>query len=384
MPRKSVVLLIETSSQYCRGLLDGIIAFMKERGNWSVHLDQQRGASPPAWLKSWDGDGIIARIDTDDYGEQLKNFGVPIVDLSAARRVAGIPWAETDDQAISRLAFDHFYERRFKNVGYCGAPEFNWSVRRAQHFRRLATKAGCEFFEYQSTPSFDESFHPGTEMKRLVQWIDELPRPVAIMVCYDSKALQVLEACNHLKIAVPEQVAVLGVDNDRLFCELSKPPLSSIVPDTQQTGYDAAAMLDRMMAGERVETAKPLLTQPLGIEMRASTDTVAIEDEQIAKALQYIRRHATANIRVADILGAVSLSRRTLEKRFKHWLGHTPHEEIQRVRMNRIKELLSETELSVHEIAERAGFEHNEYMAAAFKRETGMTPTMYREQVRKS
>ena len=141
MPRTSVVLLIETSSQYCRGLLDGIIAFMKERGNWSVHLDQQRGASPPAWLKSWDGDGIIARIDTDDYGEQLKNFGVPIVDLSAARRVAGIPWAETDDQAISRLAFDHFYERRFKNVAYCGAPEFNWSIRRAQHFRRLATKA---------------------------------------------------------------------------------------------------------------------------------------------------------------------------------------------------------------------------------------------------
>ena len=175
---------------------------------------------------------------------------------------------------------------------------------------------------------------------------------------------------------------MLGVDNDYLLCELSKPPLSSIVPDTKQTGYDAAAMLDRMMTGESVETEKPMLTQPLGIEVRDSTDTVAIDDAQIAKALQYIRRHATANIRVADILTVVTLSRRTLEKRFKQWLGHTPHEEIQRVRMNRIMDLLAETELSVHEIASRAGFEHNEYMAAAFKRETGVTPTEYRENAR--
>ncbi len=382
MSRKSVVLLIETSSQYCRGLLQGIIAFMKERGDWSVHLDQQRGESPPAWLKTWNGDGIIARIDTDSYGEQLKDFGVPVVDLSAARHVSGIPWAETDDQAISRLAFEHFSERRFKNIAYCGSPEFNWSARRSLHFRRLATEAGCEFFEYESTPGFGERFHPATEMQRMVDWIQSLPRPVAIMVCYDFKALQVLEACNHLKIAVPEQVAVLGVDNDYLLCELSKPPLSSIVPDTKQTGYDAAAMLERMMSGERVETEKPMLTQPLGIEVRDSTDTVAIDDAQIAKALQYIRRHATANIRVADILTVVTLSRRTLEKRFKQWLGHTPHEEIQRVRMNRIMDLLAETELSVHEIASRAGFEHNEYMAAAFKRETGVTPTEYREKAR--
>lgn len=353
---------------------------MKERGDWSVHLEQERGTSPPAWLKSWKGDGIIASIDTDSYGEQLKNFGVPVVDLSSDRQVPGIPWADTHDEAIAELAFEHFSQLGFKNIAYCGDPEFHWSVRRAQNLSRIAVSAGCVFYEYQSTPISDEGFRPAAEMRRLVEWIKELPRPVAIMACNDFKARQVLEACNQASVAVPERVAVLGVDNDHLLCELCKPPLSSIIPDTKRTGYEAAALLNRMMSGERVETEMPLLTQPLGIAVRESTDTVAIDDEDVAKALQFIRRHATANIRVADILRKVSLSRRTLEKRFKQLVGHTPHEEIQRVRTNRIKELLSETELSVHEIAERTGFEHNEYMAAAFKRETGITPTTYREQ----
>jgi LacI family transcriptional regulator len=181
-----------------------------------------------------------------------------------------------------------------------------------------------------------------------------------------------------LRSVVSCEVAVLGVDDDHLVCELSKPTLSSVMPDTKRTGYEAASLLDRMMDGEQVNTDQPLITQPLGIRVRESTDTLAIEDEEVAKALQYIRRHATANIRVTDILRQVSLSRRALERRFKKWIGHTPHEEIQRVRINRIKQLLSETELSIHEIAERAGFEYHEYMAAAFKRETGVTPTEFR------
>ncbi|TWU30671.1 substrate-binding domain-containing protein [Novipirellula artificiosorum] len=190
------------------------------------------------------------------------------------------------------------------------------------------------------------------------------------MGCYDFKAQQVLDACRQLNIAVPTEVAVLGVDNDRLICELSEPTLSSVIPDTKRTGYEAADLLNRMMSGEHVGTETRLITQPLGIQVRESTNTLAIDDEEVAKALHYIRRHATSNIRVSDILRQVTLSRRALEHRFKKLLGHTPHEEIQRVRMNRIKELLSETELSVHEIANRAGFEYDEYMAAAFRRET--------------
>ena len=382
MPRKSVALLIETSNGYARGLLEGVIAYTKECENWSVHLtEQERGAPPPAWLQSWGGDGIIARIETDGIGRQLRKFGVPVVDLSAARHIKGVPWADTDDHAIAQLGIEHFAERGFKHVAYCGDPGFEWSKKRGEYFQQLAEQAGCLCYEHQSLPRYDGSFHPLSEMRRLVKWLRELPRPVAIMGCYDFKAQQVLDACRQLNIAVPEEVSVLGVDNDRLICELSEPRLSSIIPDTKRTGFEAAELLSRMMSGEIVATEQPLITQPLGIQIRESTDTLAIEDENVARALQYIRRHATANIRVSDVLRNVSLSRRALEHRFKKWLGHTPHEEIQRVRMNRIKELLSETQLSVHDIASRTGFEYGEYMAAVFKRETGLTPSEFRSQI---
>lgn len=381
MSRKSVALLIETSNGYCRGLLEGVIAYTKERANWSVHLtEQERGAPPPAWLKSWGGDGIIARIETDAIGQQLKTFGVPIVDLSAARHVTGVPWADTEDRAIAMLGVNHFTERGFTQLAYCGDAGFQWSDKRRAHFREIAESDGCRVFEHQSVARYDKSYDLATEQQRMMKWLSTLPRPIGIMGCYDFKAQQVLDACRQLNIAVPTEVAVLGVDDDRLICELSEPTLSSVIPDTKRTGYEAADLLNRMMAGEQVPIDEPLITQPLGVQVRQSTDTLAIGDEEIARALHYIRRHAMSNIRVADVLRHVSLSRRSLEHRFKKWLGHTPHEEIQRVRMNRIKELLADTDLSVQEIAERTGFEYAEYMAAVFKRETGITPTAFRDQ----
>ena len=380
MSRKSVALLIETSNGYSRGLLEGVIAYTKERGDWSVYLtEQERGALPPTWLSRWGGDGIIARIETDEIGRQLSTFGVPVVDLSAARHFKGIPWADTEDRAIAKLGMDHFLERGFRNVAYVGDSGFEWSVKRGEYFRQFSREAGCQFYEYHSEPRYAEGFNPQREMTALIEWLQRLPRPVAIMGCYDFKAQQILDACRQMKIAVPEEVAVLGVDDDRLICELSEPTLSSIIPDTQRTGYEAAEMLDRMMDGDIVTDDEPLITQPLGIQVRESTDSFAVEDEDVAIALRYIRRHASENIRVADILKEVPLSRRALEHRFKKLLGVTPHEEIQRVRMKRIKELLRDTSLSVHEIARRTGFEYDEYMAAAFKRETGLSPSAYRE-----
>lgn len=383
MSRRSVALLIETSNGYSRGLLEGVISYTKEQGSWSVYLtEQERGAPPPSWLRGWGGDGIIARIETDAIGRQLTRCGVPVVDLSAARHVKGVPWADTDDQAIAQLAIEHFTQRGFRDLAYCGDAGFEWSAKRCLHFKAGAEAVGCRFFEHQSAARYDKSYNAVTEKRRIMDWVAQLPRPVAIMGCYDFKAQEVLDACRQLSIAVPTEVAVLGVDNDRLICELSEPRLSSIIPDTKRTGYEAANLLDRMMSGEQVRFDAPFITQPLGIQLRDSTDTVAIEDEEVAKALQYIRRHAAANIRVNDVLQHIELSRRAFEHRFCKWVGHTPHEEIQRVRMNRVKELLRETELTVHQIAERMGFEHSEYLGAAFRREVGLAPGEYRKQHR--
>jgi LacI family transcriptional regulator len=399
MPRRSVALLIETSNGYCRGLLDGVIAYVKESADWSVFLtEQERGATPPNWLRDWQGDGIIARIETDDIARQLRHLAVPIVDLSATRHVKGIPWTSTDDMAIAALGVQHFMERGFHNLAYCGDPGFAWSNARRDRYRELTLSAERNFFEYQSNHRYDPTFDWEQEKERLGRWLATLPRPVAIMACYDFQAQQVLDACRQSGVAVPEAVAVLGVDNDRLICELSEPSLSSIVQNTHGTGYEAARLLDEMMDARtgtpkkrrslkvnpegriRHPTEPPLLTKPRGIVIRESTDTLAIDDDEISQALQYIRRHANSNIRVSDILKTLSLSRRSLEHRFKKLIGRTPHEEIQRVRLNSVKRLLSETELSISAIAERSGYEHGEYMTAVFRRVMGQTPTEYRRE----
>jgi LacI family transcriptional regulator len=180
---------------------------------------------------------------------------------------------------------------------------------------------------------------------------------------------------------VPDDVAVIGVDNDALLCELASPPLSSVIPNTHRTGYEAAALLDRMMRGKRVAPTAHLIA-PLGVAARQSTDVLAVDDRAVARAVQFIREHACEGINVSDVLRAVPLSRRVLEQRFQRLLGHTPREEILHVRLNRVKQLLSETDLPLYLIAERTGFEHVEYLSVVFKRETGKTPSAFRDGAR--
>jgi LacI family transcriptional regulator len=378
----SVALLVETSNAYSRGLLDGVIEYVKQHGRWSVFLtEQERGAAPPSWLARWKGDGIIARIETDAIARTVMRMKLPTVDLSAARRVPHIPWADTDDEAIAQLAVEHFVERGFMNLAFCGDPAFAWSQARAAQFARLAERAGRRCFHYDGLPRYSPDFQLDREKKQLGRWLRLLPRPVAIMACYDFKAHQLLDVCRALRIAVPEEVAVLGVDNDRMLCEFAAPPLSSIIPNTRQTGYEAAECLDRWMLGEQVPERR-LLTKPLGICVRQSTDILAIEDRDVVAALRYIREHACLNIRVSDILARVPISRRILESRFQKLLGRTPHEEILRLRLNRVQQLLRETNWSIGDIAQHTGFEHAEYLSAAFKRELGRPPSQYRREMK--
>jgi LacI family transcriptional regulator len=197
------------------------------------------------------------------------------------------------------------------------------------------------------------------------------------MACYDIRGWQVLEICRRLGIRVPDEVAVIGVDNDELLCDLSQPPLSSVIPDTDRTGYEAAALLDRMLAGRKVPPDE-LLIQPLGVATRQSTDVLAIDDEDLAAGLRLIRDHACDGIHVDDILARLAISRRVFESRFKKRLGRTPHEEIVRLQMQRVIDLLTQTDLPLLAIAERAGFKHVEYMSTAFKQRMGLAPREYR------
>lgn len=381
--RRSVALLIETSNAYARGLLEGIIAYQREHEAWSIYLpEQERGATPPGWLKNWRGDGIIARIETDQIAAAVLRTGLPVVDVSAARRVPNIPWVETDDREIARLAARHLLERGFTQLAFCGESDFNWSLWREEEFLRTVNESGHNARVIRTGARARRGASWNREQARLRVWLQTLLKPVGVMACYDIRAQQLLDLCRELELSVPEQVAVIGVDNDELLCNLCTPPLTSVIPDTHRTGYVAAELLDRMMNGRDV-SSEPRFIEPLGIALRQSTDILAIDDPDIARAMRIIRERSTEGLNVRRLIEEIPLSRRVFESRFQKLLGTTPHEMIVRYRMDRVRQLLHDTELPLETISHRCGFAHVEYMSAAFRKQVGVSPGAYRRRVGK-
>jgi len=376
--RREVALIIETSNGYARGLLNGIIAYMREHESWSVYLGEQgRGDDPPRWLRRWRGDGVIARIENARIAAAVVESGLPAVDVSAARKVAALPWVETDDRAIADAAAQHLLQRNFRQLAFCGDDRFNWSRWRCEHFRRAAADAdvACSVYE----PSARARSDWDAMEDEIGSWLLSLPRPLGVMASYDIRARHVLDACRRVGLAVPDQVAVVGVDNDEFLCNLSDPPLSSVAPDTRRTGYEAAALLDRLMSGRERRRGQAIFIEPLGVVARRSTDVFALGDPEVSAAVRFIREHACEGIAVKDLLAEVPLSRRVLEDRFRKLLGRTPHDEIARVRFERVRQLLRESRLPLTEIAQRSGFRNAEYLATAFRREFGVSPHAYRD-----
>ncbi|MEZ0267867.1 MAG: substrate-binding domain-containing protein [Phycisphaerae bacterium] len=376
LPRRRVALIVETSNEYARGLLHGIRAYIREHPHWDIDLDERRRGEATGWLRDFHGDGVIARIENPAIAAEVLAAKVPCVDVSAARQVPGIPWVETDDAEIARLAFDHLAERGIRSFAFCPAPEFNWSEWRQTRFETLCAAAGAKCAVY--SPPAGKVLSHDEQLESLAAWLKGLPKPLGVMAAYDITGRQLLAAAKLADLPVPDEVAVVGVDNDELLCDLSDPPLTSVAPDTDATGYLAAQLLDRMMGGHRV-AATAHLVKPIGVIPRGSTDTLAVADERIAAAVRYIRAHACDGINVSDVLEHVDMSRRVFETLYRKTLGRMPHEEIVRTRIARVKDLLSQTDLPLHEVARRTGFKHVEYMSVVFKKKTGLPPSHYRD-----
>ncbi|GAB2566928.1 XylR family transcriptional regulator [Gracilibacillus alcaliphilus] len=374
-PNYHVALIIETSNEYARGLLRGIKEYLNENRPWSIYLgEHSRDHTDLSWLKNWKGDGIIARIETKEIASIISEINLPTVDVSADRFLPHLPCVETDNQAIAHMAADHLISKGFKHFGFCGEMQFPWARQRCQFFIDYLKDKGfpCHTFESSRNKSWTK------DREDMALWLESLPKPIGIMASYDILGQKLLEACQLANVAVPYQVGVIGVDNDELLCNLSDPSLSSIVPDTLNTGYKAAEILDRMMAGEQVEPELHLFS-PMKLFTRVSTDVVTVEDTLVSEAVQIIRNHAYEDIKVEDILKHVLVSRSVLDNRFKKALGRTPHQEIMEIKVNLMKQLLSETDLPLSLIAEKIGFKHVEYMNVLFKRKTGLTPGQYRK-----
>ena len=370
-PSKQVALLIETSNAYGRGLLRGIMAYVREHEPWAFRLTEHgRGEVGRNELAGWKGHGAIARIENERIAAALRHFKRPVVDVSAARLLPQLPWVETDDEAIARAAADHLLARGLRNFGYCGDDRFNWSRWRREAFHRYLAAAGLACGDA-----------PADGARGLAEWVRALPKPAGVFACYDVRGREVLDACRQAEVEVPYQVAVVGVDDDELLCELSDPPLSSVIPDTRRAGWVAAELLSGWMAGRRPRRAAHRIP-PLGVTTRRSTDMLAVEDPELAAALRFIGDHACEGITVKDVLSRVPLSRRVLESRFQRVLGRSPHEEILRAQLERAKQLLVQRHLTLAAVAHQSGFRSGEYLGTVFKRELGLTPGEYRRQHR--
>ena len=375
---RKVALLIETSNRYGRDLLYGVRDWMRESERWAIRFTEQGRRAPlPTWLKDWQGDGIIARVDSPQIAAALRRTRLPVVDVSAERFSSEFSRVSIDNGAVARLAAEHLAARGFLDFAYCGDRRFLWSRQRGVEFRRCLAEKGRRCVDF-GEPAGTAKPGSDAEIRAIARWLKGLPKPVGVFACYDGRALQVLEACQLLGLHVPDQVAVLGVDNDELVCELANPPLSSVQPNARRSGYEAAALLARLMGGEKKAVAPTHQVQPVRVVERQSTDVVAVADVKVAAALKFIRRHACEGMDVGDVLRAVPMSRTRLEQKFKALLGHSPHRQLVQQRIARAKHLLAESKIAISEVAEQAGFDNASYLSVAFRRETGLSPFAYR------
>ncbi len=372
-----VVLLIDSSRSSGRSLLQGIAQYARHHGPWAFYWEP--GGLEKAWpqLKTLSADGIILR-DVEKMDDVLA-YGVPAVVVGHSQReIPGLANVITDSEAIGRMAAEHLLSCGFRHFAYCGFEDIPWSVRRGESFRRCLAQAGYETQFYTAAAGHHKL--PGwTGERYLADWLKSLPKPLGVMACNDDRGEQVSEACKVAELRVPDEVGIVGADNDELVCDLSDPPMSSVAINFHRAGYESAEVLDQLMHGRRLKRKK-IIVSATHVVPRRSTDFVAVTDTQVASALRFIRDHARKVISVPEVAQAAGLSRRVLEKRFKQLLRRSVLREIRRVRVAQICRMLVETNESISSIGLSLGYAGTEHLARYFRQELQMTPLAYRRQ----
>jgi len=371
-----VALLIDTSFIYGRGVLTGIADYLRSHRQWSTFVvHDELWVHPPDWLASSCWDGILSRFGGPHLARSFQRMNVPVVDMNDFHENPEFPWIGSDHRAIGGAAAAHFMERGFRHFGFCGISGELWSLERRKGFQIAVESSG---FPVQVNESPRNVACGDDVFDQLVRWVTEFPKPVAIMTCNDIMGLHVINACHQASLMVPEEVAVIGVDNEELVCNFGDPPLSSVEPDAWQIGYRAAELLDALMAGKPAQRRRTTI-DPVRVVTRQSTDILGVTDRLVASAARFIREHALRGCSVVDVLEHFRVSRSTLESRFRKSLNRSMKEEILRVQLDRIQQLLEETDYTLEHIASLTGFEYPETMSVLFKRKLGETPGEYRK-----
>jgi len=382
-----VALLIETARGYGRQMVRGIVRYARLHGPWGFYITPGDFEQALPKMQQWGGTGIIARIETPRIAKAILESGLPTIALDLSEKelepehpLSQVSEVASDSVRAAHMAAEHLLERGFRHYAFIGIAGRVWSSRREASFCRSVSDAGFEVRVYQ-TPRAARDRVWEREQPILAAWLRQLPKPAGVMACNDDRGREVLEACRAARIRVPEELAVIGVDNDELRCELADPPLSSVVLNAEGVGYRAAALLDRMMR-RRGRKPRRLVAEPLYVVNRRSTDIVAIDDPEVAAALGFIHDHAAEPIQVDDVVRHLDISRRNLEIRFQDSVGRTLHAELQRVRLERARRFLVETDAPIPTIAKSVGYSTPSYFIQVFRAEHDMTPAKYRRRLR--
>jgi len=376
-----IAVLVELSSGHARGLIRGISRYAQTHGPWNLHLlEHLRPRDIQRCLKTWQYHGLIAKVKTPAIAEQLCKADIPVVNVSGTTTVGRWRRVDTDDSAVCWMAVSHLLDRGYRSFGFCGMPRYEWSRRRGTlHAAELVRREMiCHSIELPSL-TFETPLSQ-KDRSRLVQWIAGIPKPAGILACGDYCGRVVLEVCAEAKVAVPDAVGVIGIDNDEAICELCNPPLSSIESNSDQIGYVAAETLAHLLGGTPPESWE-ILIKPTKLVGRRSTDAAAVGDPVVAEAIRFIRAYASGDLAVVEIARHVRVSRRYLEQQFRGVLGRSIFSEILRVRLETAQRLLSDTDWKLDVIAERAGFKHASRMSAAFVKKLGFRPGQYRRKM---
>jgi LacI family transcriptional regulator len=377
----NVAILVQTSTAWGREIVEGIAEFVQERGPWLVFIES-RGLHEPARIPPrWRGDGIIARVDSPELARQIEELRIPAVNVAwSSADPLRIPNVRVDDEVCGTLAAEHLLEAglpAFGYVGQDGRPPFMNERIRETFAGRLAA-SGATVRNYVPPMGSGTSFR--AEIEHLAGWLRGFGRPVGILAFGDAEARLVIDACRIAGLRVPEDVAIVGAEQDPLMSALGGIGISSVNINGQVIGYRAAELLAAMMRGETA----PAVTRiaPTGVIGRESTDGTAVSDELVREALVFIRDHITSQLRVRDLARELGVARRTLESRFRAAVDRSPGEAIRRLRVEKAARLLSDTQLPLARVAELCGYAEPRLLTAHFRQVHGVTPTSYRRSQR--
>jgi len=378
-----IILLTDFSEEYAKNLLKGIVKYSVEHSPWVLckmpfsYRVKQGVEGVLEWAKEWRADGIIAQFYNTDDVSIFKRNGIAAIAQDFKERFTEIPNITGAHQIAGRMGADYFIRKGFKNFAFYGYRNIVWSKERCDGFKDELSRhnKGYRFYEYQNEDLFELWYY---DSEPLIKWIESLPKPIAMMACDDNQAHQISQVCKQCGIKIPEEISLLGVDNDEAICTLSDPPLSSINQAVERGGYEAAILLERMIREPQGEYGD-IVVQPTHIVTRQSTDIYSTSDKYISVVLQYIHQHSNNKITITDLTNLVPLSRRLLESRFKEVTGFPIYTYIINLRIEKFTQKLLETNDSIVEIASDMNFIDYKNFSRQFKKIKGCTPSAYRE-----